>query len=330
MDDDNGMPSNDRSLTTIPVPVDGRRSFEKIFAYVEDWCNTHQWQVGVAEMSVGAALIAAGLQSGALQMGVDVIASTFSDEVTARALGGVAGTVLGGLPGFVLGSIGVVAAGSAVGLPAILLIGSGALVLGLAGYGAGALVESFLHPVPALAEVALSGTLAAVGIALVIDGARRVCNDPSVGRLAAAMKKGVLRVARVHASTFITSLADLHSYLDAEFAPFVAELSANPKSAAAMAALTAIGVVGGQAVAVGSVTVLGSSSLGALGLSLGLVSAPLWPVIAGGGLALTVAYCAWRAARSYGSAPDNPRLNPVALGTATAPLSIGMEPKPPA
>ncbi len=321
--------TDDRSLTTIPVPVDGRRSFENIFAYVEDWCKTHPWQVGVAEMSVGAALIAAGLQSGALQMGSDVVACTFSDEVTARALSGVAGTVLGGLPGLVLGNIGVVAAGGAVGLPAILLIGGGALVLGLAGYGAGALVESFLHAVPAMAEVALSGTLAAVGIALLIDGAQRVSDDPEVGRLVAAMKQGILRVARFQAYSVITSMADLRAYLDAEFAPFMKELSTNPNSASAVAALTALGVVGGQAVAVGSVTVLGSSSLGALGLSLGLVSAPLWPVIAGGGLALTVAYCAWRVAKSYGDASEDGRSTQAAQAKSTTPLAIGRDHKPP-
>ena len=55
-----------------------------------------------------------------------------------------------------------------------------------------------------------------------------------------------------------------------------------------------VGGVVGSVLAAGSVTALGSSSLGAMALSLGIISAPIWPVVAGaaGGAALGI--MAWR------------------------------------
>ena len=33
--------------------------------HAADWCRNHQWQLGVTEMALGAALLTAGWQSGA-------------------------------------------------------------------------------------------------------------------------------------------------------------------------------------------------------------------------------------------------------------------------
>lgn len=58
---------------------------------------------------------------------------------------------------------------------------------------------------------------------------------------------------------------------------------------------TATGAVIGGHIAAGSVTALGSHALGGLALSLGLVSAPVWPVIAGGAAGLA----GWKAVKHY-------------------------------
>jgi hypothetical protein len=58
------------------------------------------------------------------------------------------------------------------------------------------------------------------------------------------------------------------------------------------------GAAAGAAYAAGTVTVLGSSTLGGIGLSLGLVSAPVWPVIAGGLGAAGLGYLGWKVLRS--------------------------------
>ncbi len=294
----------------FPLNSDGKRAFDAAFAHTKMWCETHQWAIGLSEIALGAALVAAGLNNGAIQMGVDVVATAFSDDLTSKAIGGIGGAALGALPGILLGSIGIAGAGTAVAIPALLLIGGGALLLSLAGYGAGALVEQFLHPVPRLAELATSASLVMVGVALIVDGARRLTKDPKVLQLKTNFAAGVLRLSRKQFANVIDSIEKLQQYYDSEFKPFLDELRRNPTSAAATTALAAIGIAGGQAAAVGSVTVLGSSSIGAVGLSLGLVSAPLWPVLAGGGLALAVAYGVWKATARSGktSAPAHQQL----------------------
>lgn len=61
---------------------------------------------------------------------------------------------------------------------------------------------------------------------------------------------------------------------------------------------TARAVIGGH-IAAGSVTVLGSHGLGAAALSLGLISAPVWPVIAGGAAGLAVGLAGWKVVKHY-------------------------------
>ncbi|MFT4027274.1 MAG: hypothetical protein QM676_10795 [Novosphingobium sp.] len=63
------------------------------------------------------------------------------------------------------------------------------------------------------------------------------------------------------------------------------------------------GAAAGAAYAASTVTVLGSSTLGGVGLSLGLVSAPVWPVVAGAIGAGALALTGWKVARSYLKSP---------------------------
>lgn len=292
---------SDDGTTVLALPEDDVDRFGAALKHVQEWCAEHQWQVGVAEMAVGAALVAAGLQTGALQMGADVVVTTFSEDLTARFFGGGAGTVLGALPGFVLGNIGVAAVGGAIAIPALLLMGGGSLILGLAGYGTGQLIEQFLHPVPSLFNITMSASLAVIGAALFIDGAQRISRDPDVKSLASSFKNGALHLGRVAYESSIDSIPALQHYYAAQLKPFLEDLATDPRSAATTIGLTAAGLLGGQAIAVASVTALGSGSLGALGLSLGFLSAPLWPVFAGGGLALAAAYGVWYVSKRSGS-----------------------------
>lgn len=235
-------------------------------------------------------------------MGVDVVLTAFAKGTTAKLFGAGAGAAIGLLPGFLLGNIGVVAMGAAVGVPALALMGGGALILGLAGYGAADLVQNFLQPIPTFMDMASSASLVLLGLALLVDGARRMVKDPDVTSLMATFKNNVLALHRLTPVRIIDSLSGLTSYFESEVLPFLRELATNPKAAAATTALAALGIAGGQALAVSSVTLLGSSSLGALGLSMGLVSAPLWPVVAGAGLTVVGAYGVWRYLRRGGPA----------------------------
>ena len=68
--------------------------------------------------------------------------------------------------------------------------------------------------------------------------------------------------------------------------------------AGATLAAGAGGAAAGAAYAAGTVTVLGSSTLGGIGLSLGLVSAPVWPAVAGGVGAAGLGLLGWKLLRS--------------------------------
>lgn len=292
----------DAGMNEFYLQGEAESGFARAMDYVNVWCSQHQWQVGVAEMALGAGILAAGLQTGALQMGVDVVLTAFAKGTTAKLFGAGAGAALGLLPGFLLGNIGVVAMGAAVGVPALALMGGGALILGLAGYGAAGLIQNFLQPAPSFLDMASSAALVLLGLALLVDGARRVVKDSDVTSMMATFKNNVLALHRLTPARVIDSLSGLTSYFESEVLPFLRELATKPKAAAATTALAALGIAGGQALAVSSVTLLGSTSLGALGLSVGLVSAPLWPVVAGGGLTVVVAYGVWRYLRRGGPA----------------------------
>ncbi|MBW8833180.1 MAG: hypothetical protein JF606_28135 [Burkholderiales bacterium] len=53
------------------------------------WAQKHGWETGVAEMALGGALLAWGVESGAIELGQQLVASLFDDGVMEGVLGGV-------------------------------------------------------------------------------------------------------------------------------------------------------------------------------------------------------------------------------------------------
>lgn len=56
-----------------------KRGFEKLFGHCKKWSAEHQAEIGVAEMALGVAAIAWGVQSGQIQFGKELVATEFSD-----------------------------------------------------------------------------------------------------------------------------------------------------------------------------------------------------------------------------------------------------------
>lgn len=288
--------------TVIELQDDDRQGFDALLSHVRGWCSKHQKGIGLCEIAVGAALVTAGIQSGAIEVGVQFVANVLDNNQTAEYLG--AGSSIAGiLPGLISGNVGIAALGTAIAAPAILLMGGGALVFGLAGYGAGKLFESLTEPAWGLAQTLGAGALT-VGIALLVDGARRLAKDEDIQALANKFKDYSLNLGRLAASATITRLQDLTEYLSDDIGAFLNDLVSDPKKVALAAGLTGGGVAAGSAVAASTVTMLGSKALGGVALSLGLVSAPLWPVLAGGGLAVASAYGVWKLTRQKQGNPD--------------------------
>ena len=311
------------SSTRRPLSEQDEEQFKTLFNYAKDWCGKHQWQVGVAEIAFGAGLIALGVENGVIEMGTDLVAIAIGDDLGADILGGTGGTFLGVLPGLLVKSIGIAGMGTAIGVPAFALMGGGALILGLAGYGAGTLIEEFLNPLPSMADFTGAASLTLVGTALMVDGARRIADDDAVRGAATTFKNGVLNLGKVHAARVFATVSELTEYLDLEVGAFLKDLATDPKAFTGTAVLTAGGLGAGSLAATGSVTVLGSQTLGGFALSLGLVSAPVWPIIAGGGLALAAAYVIWRINRPNppGSPPELPQMQPLRLAPPGEPKS---------
>jgi predicted anti-sigma-YlaC factor YlaD len=59
----------------------------------------------------------------------------------------------------------------------------------------------------------------------------------------------------------------------------------------------------GGSIAAASVTIFGSSTLGSMALALGLISSPVWPVIAGGITGAATAHILWKICKEWGNNP---------------------------
>lgn len=281
-------------MTDITLNDNTELSLHRLVADTRDWCEAHGAEIGVIEMAVGGALIAWGLQNGLIEMGTDLVATALADQGLAAKVGGAAGATVGSLPGLVLGSIGVAAGGTAIGIPAVIVIGGGAFILGSMGYTLTDIISQFLKP--DLVELLTVSSVVLVGTALLIDGARRFVTDPRVLDAASAVAKGVLHLKDLTVDVLARTADELKAIIDS--------MLSKPESSTDAAGSTVGGVGGaatgafiGSTLGAGAVTVLGSTTLGAAALSLGLVSAPVWPIVVGGAAGLGLGYFAWKAAR---------------------------------
>lgn len=244
------------------------------------WASTHQAKVGVAEMAMGAALLAWGVSTGHVLMGDHVVASKLAG--VGAKFGAAGGAALGAtmaatlLKGFFVGGVALV---QGVAVPAAVLIGGSALVLSAFGYTAGDVLGGFMGP--NMAEMLGTASVLAVGLALFVDGARRFVKDKRVLAITARFADGVVHL--------VQRMGVIVARTQGELQHVAKEVLENPVTAGATGVGgAAAGAAIGASLAAGSVTVLGSHTLGAAALSLGLVSAPVWPVVAGAAAGLSV------------------------------------------
>jgi hypothetical protein len=175
---------------------------------------------------------------------------------------------VGAVAAKIIGSIGVVGMGSGIGIPVGLLALGGGALLSAAGYTAGDIAYGLLNKVD-LADLALGASAMGIGLALLIDGARRVVGDDAVRQGASRVTAAAIELFRANATVVARSVAELAPY----------ERDAAALGLAALAGWG--GAAAGGAYAATSVTVLGSSTLGSLALGMGLVAAPVWPMVLG-------------------------------------------------
>lgn len=280
-------------MNEIVLRAVDQSGFERALELCKAWSAEHQAEVGVAEMALGAAIVSWGVMNGHIAMGQDVVASKLAD------FGGLAGIGIGAagsaaiaatiLKGVFVGGVGMVAGVTCI--PAVAIIGGGSLILGSFGYVVGDKLAGILSPATGFSDLLLGASIVAVGAALLIDGARRIVKDERLLAVASKFKDGVIHLAPQATEIVAASWEELQGLVE--------ELSRSPSGYASASTGAIAGAAIGSTIAAGSVTMLGSSSLGAVALSLGLVSAPVWPIIAGGAAGLTLGVAAWKGIKHY-------------------------------
>jgi hypothetical protein len=291
-------------MKKITMSEEDKQAFKRALALARDWSRQHQAEVGVLEGALGASLLALAVHNGVIRMGVDMVGSAMSGFNTESGVGGAIGGAVGAAAGKLLGSIGIAAGGTAIAVPAGLLIGGGALLLGALGYACGDILHNYLHPPFSLDQLIGNASLLAVGLALLIDGARRIAVDSRVREAASRVRSGVIYLREVAVAVVARSMSELERWMRGQAADLVA--TAGPAGGlGAAGAVAAGGLAVGSSIAASSVTVLGSHALGTAALSLGLVSAPLWPVILCGAAGLGIGFAGWKAIKTFAADSDS-------------------------
>lgn len=272
-------------MSQVEISASVAQLIEQIRKRASAFADAHKLEVGAAEMIIGGALCCWGVKTGLVQFGLHVVATKM--PVTSALTGGVLSAGAASL----VGGIGVVGMGGAIGIPALVVIGGAAAVSSLLGYNIGQIAQDWMDP--SWFELLQGPTVAIAGAWLMVDGARRIWADDRLAAVRAAAFETYLELADVSSLVVANTMRQLREIRR--------KLARSPKdtedlvggiSSAAIAGGLGAGL--GGALAAGSVTVLGSSSLGSAAVALGLAAPPLWPVLACGVAASAVGYGAWK------------------------------------
>lgn len=254
----------------IPLSKQENAQVNSLFKSIRNWCESHQVAVGVGEMAVGAALITYAIQNGLINESAHAI-SAIKDQFFNKPslVGGAVGGSIGLVAGSVIGSIGVVALGGAIGIPASIVAGGAAVIMSLAGYSAGDLINNFMNAVdyPSLIQ---NGSVFLIGLGLVIDGARRCISSEAVKEHFAEYVDSTIRLTKLSIATVTETSGQLTDLANKGLRYVVP---------AVPAALAVGGVTAWAASSLAVPTVLGSTTLGTVAVSLGIISTPILPVV---------------------------------------------------
>ncbi|WP_274644868.1 hypothetical protein [Pseudomonas serbica] len=280
---------------------------QKLQTSITSWCAENQVALGVGEMAAGASLIAIGVSSGAIELG-NALVGTSTPLINSEALAGsAAGLGLGAWAGYILGSIGVAAGGTAIGIPAILVIAGASAIFGLAGYAIGDVIHNLITPALQISPLLASGSALAIGTYLLIQGGRRL--SAAYGKVAVHDHLPETNHRNMRLYPLVTTII---ARTWEELAGFAAELTTLPETPAELALVSsttltcgAVGAAIGGAAAASSVTLMGFPFLGGLMMSMGIISAPLWPVVAGAVACGWLGYSTQKAFKHWGRGKNN-------------------------
>lgn len=293
----------------VSLAKEEKEKVDALLRKAKEFAEKHHIALGIAEMAAGAACISFGYQTGAIEMGKHILAlGTGESDALAKKIG-IIGGAGGAIAGAIIGGIGIAAGGGAIGIPAAIVCMGSAWIFGSSGFTAAKAIQEFVGSVNIdFGTLIAGGSLLSVGVYLLLDGAWRCLPKDKKDLIREKIKETLSMV-----SDYMIYLGRYSWEVIAKTAEEMANLYAaalkimnSDKFKKAMAGLggattAAAGGIGGGilggSIAASSVTVLGSEALGSLALSLGLISAPLWPVFLLGGTGVLIGGGAYWAVR---------------------------------
>lgn len=292
--------------------VDALLKKAKVFA------EKHHIAIGVAEMATGAACISFGLQTGVIEMGQHIVALATGETDTLAKKVGFLGGASGAVAGAVIGGIGIAATGGAIGIPAAIVCMGSAWIFGSSGFTIAKAIQEYVGNVNIdFGTMIAGGSLLAVGLYLLLDGAWRCLPKETKDLIRERIKETLSMVSdyMIYLEKYTWKVIAKTTEEMANLYAAALKLLNNDKFKKAMVGLggattAAAGGIGGGilggSIAASSVTVLGSEALGSLALSLGLISAPLWPVFLFGGTGVLIGGGAyWAIRKLFSSTPKD-------------------------
>mgnify|MGYP003488323708 FL=1 len=286
--------------TEITLPGSLANSLQRISAKLSAWCVEHQVALGVGEMAAGSAMIFMGVKSGAIEIGANLLV-THTPLMNAGGLAGaIAGAATGAWVGSTLGAIGIAAAGTAIGIPAAVVIGGSAAIFALAGYTLGDVLHNYLTPDLDIMTLLGGSALLLAGTYLLVKGGRRLMREydllePLKNKLS-DIRDGLLMLPSIPVDVVARTWEELAGF-KAEWSKLGDSPLEVAKVTTGSAAIGAVGMAVGSSLALGSVTVAGSSTLGGVAVAIGLLTPPLWPALAMGALFTGLSYTAMKAGK---------------------------------
>ena len=201
-------------MKAIALSGEQKAGFQKVLKSVEVFCKRNPCVVGGAEIVTGAGLIALAVKLGAVDMGAHLVGLD-AGQFNVESLFGASAGGMTGSAASILGSVGVAACGGAIGIPAALLGVAGAAVGAFTGYGVGDVVHNLLAHAPSYLSIIGVGSLFVVGLALIIDGCRRILGSETFQKAWSSFKNGTIYLADVTTKVVCKTTTEISEFLSA-------------------------------------------------------------------------------------------------------------------
>lgn len=201
-------------MKAIALSGEEKSGFQKALKSVEIFCKRNPCAVGGAEIITGAGLIALGIKLGAIDMGTQLV-GLGAHQFNIESLVGASSGGLVGSASTILGGVGIAAGGGAIGIPAGLLGVAGAAIGAFTGYSAGDVIHNLTAHVPSYLSFIGVGSLLVVGVALIIDGCRRILGSETIQKAWSSFKDGIIYLADVTAKVVCKTANEISDFLSA-------------------------------------------------------------------------------------------------------------------